>query len=135
MVDHFWLATWAVRSLFCFFQKNSIKTVKNVQKIQFYSNYFEQIAYFLWAKEKNDRFAKKTEWFAHSLFCAEQPVQITHICSFVMSNLSDLLTVAPLSWATWANHSHSLICIDIFERKSKWVMCEWANSQPCHGPW
>ena len=57
-----------------------------------------------------------------------------------MSNLSELLTVAHLSWATWAIHSRSLICLEQSERiphsrsfdLSK--MREWANSQPCFSP-
>ena len=70
---------------------------------------------------------KKT---SDSLICPERPERIAHIRSFVMSDLSDLLTVAHLSWATWANSSHSLICPEGFERMSKWAMNEWANSQP-----
>ena len=34
------------------------------------------------------------------------------ICSFIMSNLSESLTVAHLSWATWAIRSQSLICLE-----------------------
>ena len=53
---------------------------------------------------------KKPEQFAHLLFCAERPEQIAHICSFVMTNLSDLLTVVHFSWFTWAIPSQLLIC-------------------------
>ena len=35
-----------------------------------------------------------------------------------MSDLSDLLTVAHLSWVTWAIHSQSLICLERCERIS-----------------
>ena len=44
----------------------------------------------------------KNKWFAFLLFYHEQLKKIAHRCSFVMSNLSDLLTVGHLSWATWA---------------------------------
>ena len=67
---------------------------------------------------------KKTELFAHLLICPDRPEWIAQICSFVMSNLSDVLPVAHLSWATWANRSHLLICSEWFEQ-----MSEWANEQ------
>ena len=38
------------------------------------------------------------------------------ICSIFMSNLSDSLMVAHLSWATWAIRSRSLICLERPER-------------------
>ena len=77
---------------------------------------------------------------------------IRSICSFVLSDLSKLLTFAHLSWATWSNSSHSLTCHERPERfahscsfalsdQSKWLtyahfswanewMSKWANSQP-----
>ena len=67
----------------------------------------------------------------------EQPEQIAHGRSFLMSNLSDLLTVALLIWATWAIFSQSLICLERanqsklliwFEQNEQ--MSEWANFQP-----
>ena len=48
------------------------------------------------------------------------------IRSFLVSNLSDSLTVAHLSWAIWANRSQLLIWSEGSEQMSKW-----ANSQPC----
>ena len=71
--------------IFCFLKN----TVKNVQKIWFKNFFFEPIAYFLWAKDKSDRFAQKTDQFTH------------------------------LSWVTWANRSHSLIC---HERHLSWAI-------------
>ena len=58
--------------------------------------------------------------------------------SFVMSNLSDSLTVTLLIWATWAIRSQLLNCFEQSERiahscsfdLSKWAMSEWATSQP-----
>ena len=70
--------------IFCFLKN----TVKNVQKIRLKIFFFEPIAYFLWAKDKSDRFAQKTDQFTH------------------------------LSWVTWANRSHSLIC---HERHLSWA--------------
>ena len=63
------------------------------------------------------------------LICPERPERIAHICSFVMSDLSDSLTVAHLSWGTWANRSHFFICPERFEQMSEWAMSKWANSQ------
>ena len=58
-----------------------------------------------------------------------------------MSDLSDSLTVAHLSWATWAICSWVLICLEQSKQiahsrsfdlseMSKWAMSKWANSQP-----
>ena len=60
---------------------------------------------------------QKSEWeirsekkMSHSLIYHEWPERIANGCSFVMSDLSDLLTVAHLTWATWAIGSQSLTC-------------------------
>ena len=76
-----------------------------------------------------------------SLFCHEQLERFAHIalltlairsrCSFVKSNKSDLLMVAPLSWATWANRLRSLFNLSNFEQKSEELMSERAYSQAC----
>ena len=42
---------------------------------------------------------------SRSLICHEQPERFAHGRSFVLSDLSDSLTVSHLSWAIWANHS------------------------------
>ena len=56
------------------------------------------------------------ERFAPLLFYHERPERIAQCCSFEMSTLSDLLTVALfkslLTWATWAICSQSLSCPD-----------------------
>ena len=105
--------------IFCF-KKNS----KNIQKYDFFWIFlsYSNCSFFV-SKRENER-------FAHLLICPEWPEQMAHICSFVMSNLSVFLTVAHLSWATWANWSHLLICPEQFERMSKWAISKWANSQP-----
>ncbi len=53
-----------------------------------------------------------------SLICHERPEQFAHGHSFVLSDLSDSLTVAHLSWAIWANRSQSLIWFEQNERLS-----------------
>ena len=79
---------------------------------------------------------------SHSFFCHERLEQFAHSRSFGMSDLSNLLTVAHLSWAIWANRSQSLIWSEQSElmsewvnmsewAMSKWTMSEWANFQPC----
>ena len=78
-------------------------------------------------------FCKKMRWAIRS------KKQAIH--SFLVSDLSDSLTVAHLSWATWAICSQSLICLQRSEQiahslsfdlseMSKEAMSEWANSQP-----
>ena len=46
------------------------------------------------------------------------------ICSFIMSNLSNLRTVTHLSWAIWAIRSQSTICPERSERMSDERMSE-----------
>ena len=76
------------------------------------------------------------------LIYQERPEQITHSRSFVTSGLSDLLTVALLTWVTWAVCSQSLMCPEWSEgiansrsfdlsNLSEWAMSKWAKSQPC----
>ena len=57
-------------------------------------------------------FAKKwaNEWFA-------QKMSDLLICSFLVSDLTDLLMVAHFWWATWANRSWSLI----FDKQCEWI--------------
>ena len=112
-------------SKFLFILNNLQKTYI---KIQFYSKSFERIAHFLWAEEQMSDLLKKSvicsfsllSWAPWSncswlLFCHEQPERFAHCRSFVLSNLSDLLTVAHLSWAIWVICSQS--------RANEW----WAN--------
>ena len=72
-------------------------------------------------------FGEQPERFANLLICHELPERFDHGRSFDTSDLSNLLTVAHLSWGIWANR------FEQFEQMSKWGMREWANSQPCHG--
>ena len=103
------------------------KTFKTYIKIRFYSIFWANRLFFV-SKRVNEQFAQK-KWFDHLLFYHERPEQIAHGCSFVMSDLSDLLMVALL---TWAIHSQSLICPERIAHShsfdlsdlSKWVMSE-----------
>ena len=137
--------TWAIHS-HCSLKKRRwancsgfLNLQKNVQKIWFYSIFLVNHL-FLWVKERLSDLLKKTKRFAHLLFYHEQPEQITHSRYFVLSNLSDFLTVSYLSWATWAISSQLLICPERSEQiaqshslqwaiLSKWAMSEWANKQ------
>ena len=143
-VAHLSWPTWAICSHGCFkkrkwangsFKKKTYKkTFKNVPKIWFYSKKFERIAPFFYLSEWAIR-TQKTERFAVlswatwanrslSLFCHEQPERFNHGCSFVMSDLSNLLTVPHFSWTIWAIHSQSLICPQWSEQMSNEQMSE-----------
>ena len=107
---HFWWATWAIahghsfdlsnlsnlltllrrnEQIFCVF-KNFTQKCENVQKYNFFEFKIPSelliFAHFIWAT-----------WAicSQSLICPEQPCQIAHISSFVLSHLSD--------WSKWAN--------------------------------
>ena len=97
---------------------------KNFQKLLKNQSFWANRSFFV-SERANERFAQKNEWFTHSLIYHERPEGIAHGHIFDMSNLSDSLTVAHLSWSIWANRSRSLISSEQFERMSKW-----ANSQP-----
>ena len=67
-----------------------------------------------------------------SLISSERSERIAHDRSFPLSNLSDLLRVAHLSWAIWANRSQSLICFEQNERLSEGAIerrSDWANER------
>ena len=66
-----------------------------------------------------------------SLFCPEQPERIAHSPSLVKSDKSDSLTVALLSWATWANRSWLLFNLIDFEQKSEWAKEQIPNPGVC----
>ena len=82
------------RSSHCSLKRGSEPTLVflNLQKYYFIQKFFSNSL-------------RKNKWFAHG-------------CSFLVSNLSDSLTVALLSWAIWANCSQSLFKMSNFEQKS-----------------
>ena len=121
-VAHLSWATWAIRS-HCsegmsesFAKKNLFKKiVKHEQKIRFFSIFLSESPFFV-SEGANERFTKKRAIFSfanlswvtwanqsHSLICPEGPEQFAHGRSFVLSDLSQLLTFADLSSAIWAN--------------------------------
>ena len=128
------------REIANFFRKTYKKLYKNVQKIWFYSYLLSESLVFCEQKSEWAICSQKTEWFAHLLFYDEWPEWIAHSRSLVMSDLSDLLMVARLSWATWTIHSQLLICPERFERNAhsrslKWViLSEWGMSLQYWGP-
>ena len=95
--------------------------ILNLQKYDFFQMFSSESLIF--CKGKSDSL-RKNKWFAQVLFCPERPFthgrseQIAHSCSFLVSNLSNLLTVALFSWVIWANWSQSLFKMSNFEQKS-----------------
>ena len=64
-----------------------------------------------------------------SFISSERPERIAHDRSFPLSDLSDSVTVAHLSWAIWAIHSQLLIWFERNEEMSEWANEGWANEQ------
>ena len=151
-IAHFWWVTWAICSHHSLKKRDWLNCSfkKNIQKNTILVKFFVRIARFLRAKDWKEQISnllRKNKRFAHSLnyhewawvncslliICHERPERFTPSRSFDMSDLSDLLTVAHLSWAIWANHSQSLIWFEQSER-----MSEWANEQipkPAKNEW
>ena len=77
---------------------------KRTKKYDFSQIFVERITRFLWAKNKWAMHSEKT---SNLLIYHEQPEQIAHGRSFVVSDLRDLLTVAHLIWAILANERMS----------------------------
>ena len=73
----------------------------------------EQIAIFL---SKNERMSDSLKWMSDSL-----------ICSFLVSDLSDSLTIAHFLWVTWANCSWLLIFGERPERFAHITYLIWAK--------
>ena len=102
---HFWWETWAIhshRSLKkrdwanrSFFYKTYKKCTRNVPKNTILVKFFWSNCSFFVSERANERFAKK---------------KLIH--SFIVINLSESLTVALLSWTTWAIPSWSLFWHD-----------------------
>ena len=120
-IAHFWWETWVICSHRSIKKREwanrSLKKEKNLQKmykkIRFY--HFSQI----FLRESLIR-----SFIMSNLICHELPEQFAHCRSFDMRDLSDLLTVAHLSWAIWANCSQSLIW---FERwANEWIPTPWS---------
>ena len=105
-VAHFWWATWAIRERFAHMavlkrgnermahlkKKLTKKLLKTYIKYDFIQKNLSELLLFLF------------EWMNNS------HTKNWAICCFIMSNLSESLTVTLLSWATWAIHSWLLFC-------------------------
>ena len=117
---------------------------KCTKKYNFSQQFLSKLLIFL-SESGNEWFAKKTEPFTNSLFYHEQPERIAHGCSFVMSDLSDSLTIAlwhepPERFA----HSHSFVLSDVSKsltvthliRANEWISVEQMSEFPtlllCH---
>ena len=69
-----------------------------------------------------------------SFFWYERPEQFAHSHSFVLSDLSESLTVPYLIWAKWANMRWANEQMSD-EQMSKWAMSKWANEQWAMSDW
>ena len=139
MVTHFWWATWAI----CSYHSLSLSKKEEMSKsLVFQKTYI---------KRNKKNILVKFCW-AHRLFfvskwaiCSEKKSNLL-IRSSIMSNLSKLLTVAHLSFATWGihsrlliwherperfAHSHSFVVIDLSKLLTVahmiWAIWLWAN--------
>ena len=98
-ITYFWWATGAICS------HRSIKKEGMSKLLLYFIQIFWANRSFFVSKRVKERMSdllRKNKQFAHSLIYHERPAH------FSMSNLSDLLTVAHLSWAIWANRSFDL---------------------------
>ena len=109
-------AIWVIRS---WFQQIVCKNERIAQNISFFVCYwqfppvyrvgnlltgFKSKSLVFW--EKMSKWAIHSKKMSDSLIFGERPERFLHSCSFLVSDLSDLLTVAHFWWATWVNHSH-----------------------------
>ena len=98
---HFWWATWAIRSHSSFLVSNLSDLLTSLLKKREGANRsFFKIKKPIWNILKN-KILTKSFWAN---------------CSFIMSDLSESLTVAHLSWAPWAICSRSLFWYEQPER-------------------
>ena len=120
MVTHFWWATWAICSHRSFLVSTLSDSLTSLIKKEGMSKKFEWIIRFLWAIEQFAQNNQVIRSFAHLswatwancshlLFCHEWPEQFAYSFSFVLSDLSELLTVTHLIWVIWAIWSNEQI--------------------------
>ena len=91
---HFFWATWAN----CSFLVSEMSDFLTLLIWFDWNEQFTHIAHFLWATWAN---------CSQSLISSERPERFTHSRSFVLSDLSESLTVAHLIWAKWVNERMS----------------------------
>ena len=139
-VAHFWWVTWTIRSHRSFLLSDlndpltSLTKNEGMSKSLIFLNkktyikhnkILDFLAKCFWANRSFTHLSWVT-WAncSWSLICHERHEGFAHSRSFVLSNLSDSLTVAHLSWVIWANHSQPLIWFERNEWLSKWAMSE-----------
>ena len=128
-IPHFWWVTWAICS-HCSLTKRewanrSILKIKNVYKTYKKIRFSIFLANIFWANPSFAHLSRAT-WANHlrSLICYEQPELFAHGHSFVLSNLSESLTVAHLSFS---DLSESLTVVHLIW--AKWANEGWTNEQ------
>ena len=122
---HFWWATWAIFSHRSFLVSDLIHSLTLLIKKEGMS---ESLFFFTY-KNVQKTYQKIKNMILVNLL----------IRSIIMSNLTESLTVALLTWAPWEIRSQSLICSEQSERithncsfdlsnLSKWAMSKWGMS-------
>ena len=95
-------------------QKSKVPTLQNVQlnecKLQG-RHQKVRTGNSLFSFLRNEWFAQKSKWFAHSLIFGEQPEWFTHCHSFLVRNLSESLIVAHFWRGTRAIRLHGSILV------------------------
>ena len=119
MVAYFWWATWVIGSHHSLKKRKWVNHSffsKNLQKCT--KKHFIQI----FLSESLVFCEQKSKW----AICSEKRSNLL-ICSFIMSDLSKLLTVAHLSWRTWAIHSRLLF----WHERPEWIPSPDCKHQVC----
>ena len=130
MGAHFWWATWAICSHPSFLVSDLSILLTSLIKKEGLSKRFIFLTYKKCTK--NTILAIFFEQITHSLIYHELPEGITHSHLFVMSDLSDSLMVALLTWGTWAiAHSRSFVLSDLSESLTvaHLIWAIWANER------
>ena len=134
-IAHCWWATWAICSHCSLIKEGMSKSLiffnlqkkyrKRTKKYNSSQTCLSELLVF--CERKTDLLKKKSD---------------SLICSFIMSDLSESLTVTHLSWANWVIHSQWLICPEQSERiahncsfdlsdLSEWANEGWLNERTC----
>ena len=99
MVAHFLWATWAIRSHRSFLLSdlsNSLTLLTKRKGNKLFAHFFNNFYFKSYIKHIKNKILD---------FLSQNLLSESLICSFPLSDLRESLTVAHLSWATWAIHS------------------------------